>query len=386
MEIIYRPLVLRMLLVGLAMLPCRTVLAEVEEVPLFITIGQSNADGSAFADAQEDERLQEWYTSSANSGKMKMWYRSTQVENQEPDSLGVSARWVVDGSVTDVEPGWLNLWYRNENTAGRTAMNMIHTYGTYSECAGSACAQGRRGMEGEFGMKFQTAFPDSELYMLKLGASGSSIATWADSADSHNWNYFYNHVFKPAVEDLISKGKRPRLAGIWWMQGCADMKKSKEYYEGCLKELVRRCRVELGFADARIYVGHIVKPGESKLYPEGSKQYGQSVRDAQDAVAETIPGVEIIAAGDFEMQYEEPFRGYVHFNHRGMNAIGDVLAAKVIADKEGWASYSTPGYWNGNVFVPMVGAPNITYSEKNGVLTATLDYGFWSETCSKTCD
>lgn len=32
-----------------------------DEVAVFITIGQSNADGSAFADEDEDGRLSAWY-------------------------------------------------------------------------------------------------------------------------------------------------------------------------------------------------------------------------------------------------------------------------------------------------------------------------------------
>ena len=200
-----------------------------QEVPIFITIGQSNADGSAMFDTTEDNRLNTWYSSDDNNGKLKIWYRSCQIQNQSSNALGEAARWVIDGSTTDVQPGWLDLWYRNENTLGRTAMNMIHNYGTYSTGNGTDCAQGRRGMEGEFGMKFAQAFPESELYIIKLGASGSFISSWANPSDNTNWTYFYENMFKPAITDLLARGKKPRLAGIWWMQGCADSGQSREY-------------------------------------------------------------------------------------------------------------------------------------------------------------
>lgn len=300
------------------------------EVPLLIVIGQSNADGSAMADSVEDARLAEWYESPANSRKIKIWYRSTQVENMPPDSAGVSQRYVVDGRITDMPPGWLELWYRNENTSGRTAMNMIHGYGTYSTGEGQACAQGRRGMEGELGMKFAEALPDSELYILKLGVSGSFISSWADPADSHNWDYFYENIYKPAVEEIRSRGERPYVAGIWWMQGCADSGSSEEYYGRQLRMLIGKCRDRMD-ASAPFYIGHIVGPDENPVYPEGSKGYGEGVRNAQDTVASDTDGVFIIDTHNCQMQYEEGFGGYIHFSHKGVNAIGDIMAEKLIS-------------------------------------------------------
>ncbi len=251
--------------------------------PVFIILGQSNADGSAMFDPDEDARLRQWYTSPANTGDMKIWYRSTKVFNQPVNALGEAARWVVDGDTTDMQPGWMNLWYRNENLSGRTAMNMIHGYGTYSTGTGTDCAQGRRGIEGQFGMKFRQAFPDDDLYIIKLGVSGSFISSWAHPDDNTNWDYFYRHIYRPAIEDLLAKGKRPYLAGIWWMQGCADMYNTKTYYYTLLQNLIMKCRTELGFPMGRFYIGHIVKPGESELYPHGSMSFSQDLRDAQDS-------------------------------------------------------------------------------------------------------
>lgn len=292
------------------------------EVPLFITIGQSNADGSAFADAEEDRRLAAWYDNpEANPRLMKIWYRSCYIVNQ-PDG----ARWVFDGTTEDVAPGWLDLYYRNDNRNGKTMMNMIHGYGTWSEGAA-----GRRGMEGEFGMHFQQAFPDKELYVVKLGCSGSGIESWASPSDSHNWDYFYEKLYKPAVNDLLGKGKVPRLAGIWWMQGEGNRADDKAHYLNLLKLLIDKCRTTLGFPDAHIYIGHVVKPGENPEQPKASTQYGQGVREAQDAVvqpqgADFIPNVSIIDAKD------SPFdKDNLHWSHIGINRIGEKIATEVIS-------------------------------------------------------
>lgn len=361
------------------------------DAPVFITIGQSNADGSAFFDEEEDARLNAWYSSEANPGTMKMWYRSSQVQNQDSNALGEAARHVIDGTTTDVQPGWLDLWYRNENTSGRTAMNMIHSYGTFSTGTGTDCAQGRRGMEGQFGMRFAEKYPGKELYMIKLGVSGSFISSWANTADDTNWNYFYEKMFKPAIEDLLAKGKRPRLAGVWWMQGCADASKDREYYQESLNRLIDRCRAELGFDMGRFYIGRIVKPGESTAFPGASVQFGQGVRDAQDAVAQQIEGVEIIDTKNCSFQNEPNLGGYLHFDHKGVNAIGDMLAEKVIADgAENWVRFSTPGKWTRTgtsaVFTPSVGNPAITYTTSGNTVTAILTYPSWQETKTFTLD
>lgn len=354
------------------------------DVAVFITLGQSNADGSAMYDAAIDSVMRQWYVSGENPRNMKIWYISTETRNQESNALGEAARWAVAGAVEDAAPGWMDLWYRNENESGRTAMNMIHGYGTYSTGEGTDCARGRRGMEGNFGREFAKAMPDTELYILKLGVSGSFISSWANPADDTNWKYFYEMIYKPAIMDLLAKGKRPRLAGVWWMQGCADSAVSEEYYEQCLRRLVSRIHEDLGFTGGKIYVGHIVKPGESELTPGGSVQFGQGVRDAQDAVAAADKSVEIVDTKDFELQYEEAFKGYLHYSHRGVNDIGGELASRVAGrGKENWPVFSTPGQWKRQggdlVFVPDFGHPEIEYSREGDTVTATITYLGFSE-------
>ena len=191
-------------------------------------------------------------------------------------------------------------------------------------------------------------------------------------------------MFRPAVESLLAQGKRPRLAGIWWMQGCADQNRDKAYYKESLQRLIERCRNELGFENGRIYIGHVVKPGESAVNPSGSVGFSQNVRDAQDETAAAIDRVEIIDTKDCAMQYESNFSGYIHFSHAGVNRIGEILAEKVIADgPSGWNLFSTPGKWEMSdgkaVFVPSVGNPEISYSQEGSVITASISYPGWTE-------
>lgn len=323
---------LRTLLVGLVVFsltaPSR---ADSIDAPVFITIGQSNADGSAFFDPHIDSLMCQWYESPLNHRRIKIWYRSVKVQNRPPNARGEAARWAVDGDTVDVAPGWLDLWYRNENTAGRTAMNIIHSYGSYSTGSGVDCAQGRRGMEPAFGKAIATALPDMPLYILKLGVSGSFISSWANPLDDTNWRYFVDNIYRPAVADLQSRGLCPRIVGVWWMQGCADARASREYYQECLNRLVDRIIAELGApADAPIFIGRIVKPGESTVTPAGSVAYSENVRRAQNAVAATHPNVVIVDTKDFPMQYETPFNGYIHFSHLGLTQLGTRLASLLL--------------------------------------------------------
>lgn len=337
--------IFRIIIAVAALVPALTAAAADNDVAVWITIGQSNADGSAFADPRIDSAMSRWYEANAVSGTapMKIWYRSTQVVAVDSNALGEAARWVRDGDVTDAPAGWMDLWYRNENSRNRTAMNMIHDYGTYSTGPGERSAQNRRGMEGEFGRVFHEAFPDTELYVIKLGVSGSQISTWANEADDTNWRYFMDKMYGPAMQSILAQGKKPRLAGIWWMQGCADAHCTKEYYEQSLRRLIGRCRTELGFPEAKFYIGYIVKPGETSLTPSGSAAYGEGVRQAQDAVAATTEGVEIIDTRRCTLQHEPGLGGYVHFDHAGINAIGRILARRAIAGGiNSWAPYVAP--------------------------------------------
>lgn len=317
----------------LEIVPPSPITGVEDETPILIVLGQSNADGTAFANPAEDAVISAWYNDKVlNPGLMKIWYRSCYIVNQTNGS-----RWVFDGSSIDALPGWMDLYYKNDNLNGRTNMVMRHGDGTWS-----ASATGRRGMEGQFGKQFQTRYPDKELFVFKLGCSGSSIDTWNVNEERNNWDYFYHKIFKPAIEDLLHKGKKPRLVGVWWMQGEADRSDTKQEYEAKLNQVIAQCRDSLGFKDGHIYVGQIVKPGESTSHMAASKQFGQGVRDAQLAVAAQDAAVSFVSTSDCPFDSDD-----LHFSHVGISRIGDRLAQAVISkDVNGWATFQTPGKWS----------------------------------------
>lgn len=362
-----------------------------QETPIFIVMGQSNADGSAMTDAAEDARLAAWYDDpQKNPGLMKIWYRSCYTT--KVDGKGNCA---TDGTTKDMPDGWMDLYYKNDNLNGRTSM--VGVTGTWTEHAATM----RRGMEGEFGMKFQENYPSKELCVLKLGISGSNVDTWNATGSNHNWDYFFQNIYKPAVNDLLSQGKKPRLAGIWWMQGEAESAMDKATYEKKLNQFISQSRDSLGFAEAPVYVGYIVKPGENTAFPLASTQFGQGVRDAQDNVAAKDTNVYIVDTRQCPFGADN-----LHYSHVGVNQIGDKIAQEIIAKGvNGWAAYKTPGKWEnlnqqpGEKIVPVTFVPIIGTPEKQSVkyfvnnswvetvptevgtydVKVTLEYATWSE-------
>lgn len=307
-------------------------LSAAEPVPVFITIGQSNADGSAFPDKREDERLRKWFESDANKHNVKIWYRPCFVSNEPANALGDEARIVTDAPAdkVDAQPGWMDVWYRNENRSLRTAMNMIHGCGTWSTGSGRWTAQGRRGMEPALAQILSEKLPETPIYLLKLGASGSHISAWANEADDRNWLYFKRNIFDSAMADLRERGLEPVIVGVWWMQGCSDMNRDSTYYRRSLETLINRLDT-LANPNPPIYIGHIVKPGENSAMPDASRHFGPGVRAAQDAAAAAHDNVHIIDTSGCSFQYEKGFGGHLHIDHLGQRHIAEMLAPLVIA-------------------------------------------------------
>lgn len=345
---------------------------EKEDVVVWITIGQSNADGSAIFDEEEDKALKTWYET-YDSEKLFIWYNSTEVKKQANGSF-----YAFEGSIKDMDSGWMKLWYKNDNLNRRTAFNIITESWSNNDDSQWA-ATSRRGMEGEFGRIFSDSLPGEKLYIIKLGVSGSSIDSWADEMNNHNWIYFYEEIYKPAMTQLQESGKRPYLAGVWWMQGCADEGRSKEYYEERLSNLIEKIRYTTGFSDATIYIGTIIAPGERQEQPYGSKRYGSGVRQAQEEVSRTSEGVFLFPTFKYPLQ-----RDSVHFSHRGVNMIGYDLATNAIKSKKNWSMFTTPGEWDRlnttePIFRPFLGKPAISVRVHGDSAYATIKYPGFSE-------
>lgn len=102
-------------------------------------------------------------------------------------------------------------------------------------------------------------------------------------------------------------------------------------------------------------------------------------------MAAATEGVDTVDTRNVDFQYEKAFNGHLHYSHRGVNAIGRMLADSVAAaGPASWSRFSTPGRWEKDssgqpVFIPAVGRPAITYKRTKGGVTATLRYPGFTE-------
>ncbi|MGL4854431.1 MAG: sialate O-acetylesterase, partial [Lentisphaeria bacterium] len=385
-------------------------------VPIFITLGQSNADGWGAAwnfdydelELYKDERfpnrmgktIKDFYdgVDDIKTVNLKMWYRSV------TGSLADQAT-----SYTDINNSWLNLNYKSDLANNKVTMTTRQGIGT-----GSDDADYVRSMEAPFGYYWSNgangvAAKGKDLYCIKGAVGGTAIAKWLGG---ECWVPFRDNIYKPAIKALIDAGKKPVLVGIWWMQGESDRNDSS--YDVKLGQLATQIRTELGFPNARLYVGAISgsywnSGGTAAAYLAQKRFCEDSTNNAvliDNYTAErkfhgdmTIAGVSpsspssIASAyttaykvaetwiGSGASQYQKDLGSSTSHAHYSAGALVEIAKDiyTVAADETNWDSFSAVGAWNGltqivgnvsapvfNVSWPTGGTVSYTYSSDHG--------------------
>ncbi|MEG1643674.1 MAG: sialate O-acetylesterase, partial [Bacteroidales bacterium] len=309
---------------------CGRVLA-INEVPVIIILGQSNADGSAGIGswspsiegatlAQRDVSLGfEGFVANNPDYKMKMWHRNVRCN---PNGWRNP---VVRDAVNLGTPGWKYLSYKTELAKNRSAMSIGS-----DDWNGSGVDLNQRGIEGGLMLEWGTVKgTKSELYVLKVGVQGSYIGSWTTVADETNWIYFRDKIAKEAFTDLLKQGKTPVLAGVWWMQGESDKGATTEYYQNCLGELINKCATQLGFTAPPFYIGQIAV---------GTGSYDANIRRAQQNLIDANPNNVFFSVTD-GLAMGDPDK--VHFTYQSYSTIGKNLADAVIGNSAKWGEFST---------------------------------------------
>lgn len=229
-----------------------------QEVPILVTIGQSNSDGWGAAwnfDYDELEKYQDPRFPNRMGATIKSFY------DANPNDLKVFYKAFYGQVLADrtpqypgLEQTWIDLNYQSDLANGKSAMISRQSLGTHNDGAKYA-----RSMEAPFGYYWKNgstnkAAQNSPLYVIKAGAGGSAISTW-NSTNAGNWSYFRDQVYKPAIEALIADGKKPKLVGVYWMQGETDRNNSE--YEAELEKLAALIRSELSFPTVPLFIGAI---------------------------------------------------------------------------------------------------------------------------------
>lgn len=234
------------------------------EVPVFITIGQSNADAwgapwnfdydelNLYNDQRFPHRMGSVIKTFYDNGQdsLKIFYRAM-VMNGDAAAADLTTGYGETGSL--INKTWIKLNYQSDLANNKATMTSLGGSGTATDAA-----QYTRSMEAPLGYYWvngnkTTHGKKLSLYIIKGAAGGSSIASW--TGNGKNWVYFRDNLYKAAIEKLVAEGKKPRLVGIYWMQG--EFNLGDASYDNKLTVLASQIRSELGFPNAKLFVGAI---------------------------------------------------------------------------------------------------------------------------------
>ena len=189
----------------------------------------------------------------------------------------------------------------------------------------------RFGPEVGFGVELATALPDTRIVLLKVARSGANLYyDWNPDGVSRGDEDVYRGPVYPALlasMDALSarlrrQGETTVTAGMLWMQGERDsvIEAMADAYDMNLRAFIRRVRLDLGpglpFLMGQVSPRIIELPGLRYRHA-----FRETVRRAQAAVAESVPGVALICTDDL------PQSDNLHFTTAGLLELGRRYAA-----------------------------------------------------------
>ena len=186
----------------------------------------------------------------------------------------------------------------------------------------------RFGPEIAFGHAMHQAYPDDEVYLIKVAAGGTSLfGSWAPlgSANAPKGGPMYRRFITnalAALKDLDESQKAYRIEGMLWMQGESDAHNGKgDAYEANLTAFIGKVRSEFDQADMPFILGRIIPhfdrpPGNNAL-----------VRAAQQSVAEDLDHVTWFDTDGYDRLNPG------HYNTQGQIQLGKDFARTLLAEE-----------------------------------------------------
>ncbi len=162
--------------------------------------------------------------------------------------------------------------------------------------------------------------------LIKHSVGGTDLARFwhpGDSAEDLDMGTGYRvwlDTVTAGLEALEQRGEVVRIAGMIWMQGESDALDLDDaaVYEENLTHLVARVRQDTGVADLPFVAGLI------DCVPCGLSGR-EIVREAQQAVADADPKVQVIETEDLQLWTDE-----IHYNGPGMRTLGERFAQALL--------------------------------------------------------
>lgn len=170
------------------------------------------------------------------------------------------------------------------------------------------------GPEIAFGHAMRKAYPDDDIYMIKLAAGGTSLF--------HSWSIEGGPMYKrflvtvkAATKNLDHAEITYTIDGMLWMQGETDAQKGKGAdYKANLTGFINRIREVFEVKDMPFVLGRIIKHFDT---PEGDNAL---VRAAQESMAKDMKNVAWFDTDDYEMHNAG------HYNAKGLVRMGNDFA------------------------------------------------------------
>jgi hypothetical protein len=172
------------------------------------------------------------------------------------------------------------------------------------------------GPELSFGYSLHEMYPDDEIYLVKLGVSGATLAiNWNPNGTGASYNLFKSRV-NTAMNNLIAAGKSPEIAGMVWMQGETDATNHAYAlaYETNLTNLITKVRSDFAAPEMEFVMGRITTHF-------GSPTDNALVRSAQDDIPSQIANTDTFTTDDLQLAYVG------HYGTQGQIDLGNRFAS-----------------------------------------------------------
>ena len=184
------------------------------------------------------------------------------------------------------------------------------------------------GPEVSFGYTLHnTLFPKDDIYLVKWGVSGASLAGLWNPNGANNAYTTLKSRADAAMQDLTTRGLSPTIAGMIWMQGESDALDHTiaPAYTANLQNPITKVRSDFNTPNMPFVVGRI-------LTYWGAPDDNALVRAAQETIPSQVSHVSWINTDNLGQWTEAPRTG--HFNTQGQVDLGIRFANKLVNTPE----------------------------------------------------
>lgn len=173
---------------------------------------------------------------------------------------------------------------------------------------------GTFGPELSFGSTLATGLPGKHVALIKYAEGGTNLrADWNPDKKGSLYEKFIAFT-RQSLKGLKDRGDTYEIRGMIWHQGESDASLPAAEYQKMLTEFIVRVRTDLAIKDLPFVIGEV--------YDNDKRD---AVRDAQQAVAKTVPGTYFASAKGLQT-----FDAGTHFDAASQIKLGQRFAEPLL--------------------------------------------------------